>query len=153
ESTFPVLDKLSLPLTNSTISNFGGEHCGGTLFESFVSSCNTTFAAIGLRLGERLAVGVEPFGVNVEPAGLDLSPGLVKSLGPERGTFKTEAPRFAQAAIGQGPVAVTPVLIAMTAAAVANGGVMLVPHVGDVVRDDQGRIVERVPTRTYHRVM
>jgi penicillin-binding protein A len=152
-SRFPYLTELPLPLTNRTIQNFGGERCGGTLFESFVVSCNTTYAAIGLGLGEQLAAGVEPFGMNVTPPALDLDPGLVPSHGPERGTFKTQAPLFAYAAIGQGPTAVTPLLIAQTAQAVANGGVMLVPHVGDVVRDDQGRVVQRIRPHAYHRVM
>jgi peptidoglycan glycosyltransferase len=153
ESAFPQRTELDLPLTNRTIENFGGERCGGTLFESFVESCNTTFADIGLQLGEQLAEGVRRFGMNEAAPGLDLRPGLVRSQGPAVGAFRAEAPLFAQAAIGQGPVAVTPMFVALAAQAVANDGTMLVPHVVQEVRDAQGREIERVRTRTYRRVM
>ena len=37
------------PQAGRPIANFGGENCGGTLEESFVESCNTTFAAARAR--------------------------------------------------------------------------------------------------------
>ena len=46
-----------LPLTDIALANFGNRRCGGTLEESFVQSCNTTFAQIGLDLGDRVPAG------------------------------------------------------------------------------------------------
>lgn len=153
ESTFPETDELTLPLTTETLENFGGDTCGGTLFEGLVVSCNTTFGAVGLALGEELAAGLERFGINTEPPPLDLRPGAVGSTGPQPGTFEREAPLFAQAAIGQGAVAVTPLEMALVAQAVANGGIMMVPHVGAEIRDPQGRVVDRIRPREWRTPM
>lgn len=153
ESTFPELEELTLPLTTETLENFGGNRCGGTLFEGLVESCNTTFGAVGLGLEEELASAMERFGINTDPPPLDLRPGAVRSTGPPEGTFAREAPLFAQAAIGQGPVAVTPLQMAMIAQAIANGGVMMVPHVGAEIRDPDGRVVDTISPKEWRTSM
>ena len=150
---FPRLKELPLPLTTNVLKNFGGERCGGTLEDGFVQSCNTTYGQVGLDLGDRLAVGAQRFGVGTAPPPSDLDPGIVASIGPEPGTFKTEAPLFAQAAIGQGPVAVTPLSMALVAESVATGGVMLVPHVVNRIEDSTGTVVRRIPPKVWKRVM
>ena len=150
---YPHLREIVPPQTTHAIRNFGGNECGGTLAESFRDSCNTTFAQIGLDLGERLAEGVERFGINTAPPDVDVNPGVVGSIGPERGAFELDNPSFAQAAIGQGPVAVTPLEMAMVAASVANGGVMMVPHVVAEIRDADGVVVDRVDADEWRRAM
>jgi peptidoglycan glycosyltransferase len=135
---YPELKELELPLTDRTLKNFGGETCGGTLVQSFTESCNTTFGQIGLDLGDKFAVDLPKFGVNTEPPNTDLRPNLVRSNGPKPGTFKTDAPLFAQAAIGQADVFVTPLEMAMIAQSIANGGNMMVPHVLDHVENADG---------------
>jgi len=153
-STYPVLRELPLPQTTSTLQNFGGEACGGTLVEGYVHSCNTTFGQVGLDLGNLLATDARQFGVGTDPPPLDLTPGAVGSKGPAPGTFRENKPGFAQAAIGQGQVAVTPLEMAMVAAAVANDGVMMVPHVGDRVLAGAGdSVVRRVQPRVWMRAM
>ena len=81
---FPRVTNIPLPQSNKTLSNFGNppERCGGTLAESFTVSCNTTFARIGLTLGDRLAQGITAFGINDPPPPIDLSPGAASSVGP-----------------------------------------------------------------------
>jgi peptidoglycan glycosyltransferase len=150
---FPRLKELPLPLTNVALENFGGEHCGGTLEESFIESCNTTFGQVGLDLGNRLALGAERFGVNTAPPPSDLDPSIVASIGPKPNTFKAEAPRFAQAAIGQGPVAVTPMQMALVAEAVATGGVIYQPHVVQRIEGPNGTVVRDVPTKEWKQAM
>jgi penicillin-binding protein A len=151
DTEYPQLEELDLPLTDRTLKNFGGETCGGTLEESFAESCNTTFGQIGLDLGDKFAVDLPPFGVNTDPPNTDLRPNLVRSNGPEPGTFKTEAPLFAQAAIGQADVFVTPLEMAMIAQAIANDGNMMVPHVLDHVENSDGDTVSgsRFESRSY----
>jgi peptidoglycan glycosyltransferase len=150
---FPQLTELPLPLTTNVLQNFGGERCGGTLEESYIESCNTTFGQVGLDLGDRLATGVQRFGVDTSPPPSDLDPSIVRSIGPAPGSFKSEAPLFAQAAIGQGPVAVTPLQMALVAEAVATGGVILQPHVVERIEGPNGAVVRKVPTKEWQRAM
>ena len=140
ETEYRSLEELPLPQTNTTISNFGGSTCGGTLVESFVRSCNTTFAQIGLDLGEKFPPGNSQFGISSVPP-LDQNPPAVPSQGPQAGTFATEAPQFALAGIGQGPVSVTPLQMALVAAAVGNGGVIQTPHVLGSVTDPDAQVI------------
>jgi len=150
---FPELKQLALPLTVDTLGNFGGEKCGGSLEDGFVQSCNTTYGQVGLDLRDRLATGAEQFGVGTKPPPSDLNPSVVGSIGPKPGTFKIDAPLFAQAAIGQGPVAVTPLEMALVAESVATGGVMLVPHVVDKIEDPNGTVVRTVEPKVWRRAM
>ena len=141
-TVYPALSELDLPLTSNTLKNFGGGTCGGnTVFESFVQSCNVTFGAIGLQLGDKFPPGMENFGVGGEAPPLDIYPGAVRSSGLEGVSFADNAPLFAFAGIGQGTVATTPLAMAMVAAAVANGGSMLVPHAAAQILDEDGNVV------------
>jgi len=142
DTVYPTLSALDLPLTSNQLNNFGGATCGGTVFESFVVSCNTTFAKMGLDLGNLFPPGLERFGVEGEAPPLDVFPGAVRNTGLEGADFETDAPQFAFAGIGQGTVATTPLTMAMVAAAVANNGVMLEPRAAREIRDQKGAVVQ-----------
>lgn len=152
DTEYPTLRELALPLTTSTISNFGHESCGGTLEESFVASCNTTFAKLGLDLGEKFPPGNAKFGIGSSPP-LDENPPAIASRGPQAGTFATEAPKFASAGIGQAPVDVTPLQMALVAAAVGNGGVVPSPHVLKEVTDRDARVIRTAGSDTWTTAM
>lgn len=152
ETVFPTLRSFTPPQAGQPIRNFGGRSCGGTLAESFVESCNTTFAQLGLQLGEQLPPRMGGFGIYEAPP-LDLSPGAVASSGPAPGSFANDKPGFALAGFGQGQVAATPLQMAMVAAAVANGGIVMTPHVGTEVRDDQGKTLETIKPKAWKRSM
>ena len=149
---FPRVTNIPLPQSNRTLSNFGNESCGGTLEESFTVSCNTTFARIGLTLGDRLAQGITAFGINDPPPPIDL-PAPAQSIGPKAGTFRDNQPFFALAAIGQGNVAVTPLEMALVAEAVADNGVIMVPHVMSAIRASDGTVVRRYQPKAWRRAM
>ncbi|HEX6312281.1 MAG TPA: penicillin-binding transpeptidase domain-containing protein [Acidimicrobiia bacterium] len=140
EPVFPSISELDLPLTNATLSNFGGRSCGGNLIQSFRQSCNTTFGQIGLDLGESFIPGMEAFGVYSAPP-LDLSPGAASSGGPPPGSFQQNQPLFAFAGIGQGDVFVTPLELALVGAGIANSGVIMKPHVMAEITDADGGAV------------
>ncbi|MEI8000444.1 MAG: penicillin-binding transpeptidase domain-containing protein [Actinomycetes bacterium] len=142
-TVYPTLGALTLPLTSNTLKNFGGSTCGGTVFESFVVSCNVTFGKMGLELGERFPPGLDGFGFGSAAAPLDVDPGAVRSTGLEGVDFRTDTPQYAYAGIGQGPVTATPLQMALVAQAVANGGVMLAPHAAAELRAVDGRVVKR----------
>src|SRR5689334_4257643 len=55
--------------------------------------------------------------------------------------------------IGQGGLLVTPLQMAMVAAAVANGGALMKPHFTDKVVDQDGRTVKTIDPTVYHQVM
>ncbi len=148
DTVYPSITQLPLPLTNSTIANFGNQSCGGTLFQSFTKSCNTTFAKIGLDLAEQFPPGMSRFGIYSVPP-LDVAPGAVASSGPRAGTFQTDAPRYALAGIGQGDVAVTPLQMALVAAGIANGGVIMQPHVADEITDQDDNVIRRISPKPW----
>jgi penicillin-binding protein A len=142
-STFPVRTELPLPQSTNTLKNFGGESCGGTLVNSFTVSCNTTFGQLGLQIGDQFVAGMAKFGIG-QPPPIDLSPGAVPSLGPLAGSFQSNQPQFALAGIGQGAVAVTPLQMALVADGIANGGVIMQPHVTSEIRDANDKLIRRV---------
>ena len=157
DKVFPVLSQIPLPQTNNqTLGNFGGEHCGGTLLDGFIVSCNTTFAQVGFDLGESFATGIQKFGVRTAPpreAGSGIDPPIVASTGPAPGTFAHNQPKFMQDAIGQNQVLVPPMEMALVAEAIANQGAILQPHFVDCVLDPNDRLVSRVGVQQYRRAI
>lgn len=152
-TVYPTRSELDLPLTSNTLKNFGGATCGGTVFESFVVSCNTTFGEMGLQLGDQFPPGMERFGVEGEAPPFDVDPGAVPNTGLEGKTFATDAPLFAFAGIGQGTVATSPLEMAMIAASVAAGGVVLEPHAVAEIRDRDGEVVRRIEPTPWKTAM
>ncbi|MGZ4675981.1 MAG: peptidoglycan D,D-transpeptidase FtsI family protein [Acidimicrobiia bacterium] len=148
--TFPTLTQLPVPQSTNTIANFGHSSCGGTLENSFIHSCNTTFAALGLQLGNLFPPAMGKFGIFSAPP-LDIAPGAATSTGPTEGTFDNNKPRFALAGIGQGDVAATPLQMALVASGIANGGEIMRPHVGVAVTDDAGKEISKIGDRPWRR--
>jgi peptidoglycan glycosyltransferase len=132
-------EALELPGTSATIHNYDDGLCGDgdsvTLAEAFVRSCNTTFAALGMEVGaEALTETAEAFGFNQEIP-YDL-PVLASSM-PEVDDFIDDPAATAQNSLGQRDVRATPIQMALVAAAVANEGNIMIPHVvGDVFTHD-----------------
>jgi peptidoglycan glycosyltransferase len=146
---FPSLTQVPIPQApNNPIANFGHSSCGGTLEQSFVESCNTTFAKLGLDLGEAFPPAMNRFGIYAAPP-LDVAPGAATSTGPAPGTYESNKPFYALAGIGQGDVAATPLQMAMVAGAIANNGVVMRPHVGTEITDDTGRPLAPIDDRQW----
>jgi peptidoglycan glycosyltransferase len=137
DPVFPERDGFAIPDTDTTLGNFGGGACGGTLRESLINSCNATFAALGYELGDRFPPAMEQCGINSAPP-IDLAPSAIVSVGPAVGE---RPPRFALAGIGQGDVFTSPLQMALVAEGIANGGVIRKPHVVKEVQDVDGKVV------------
>jgi penicillin-binding protein A len=149
ETEFPSISELPLPQTTRPLKNFGGGTCGGTLANSFVVSCNTTFAQIGLDLGpDELGSRARSFGFDQRPP-LDIAPGPVASRFPPSEFFKRNAPGLAQGAIGQGDVAATPLQMALVAAGIANGGKVPSPYIVAKVQERSGAVVRTGSSETW----
>ena len=147
---FPVSRAYTPPLTNRPIRNFGGGSCGGALFQILRVSCNTAFAELGVRIGpDDMITTSEAFGFN-RAVPIDL-PNPARSNFP--GDFERNTPALAQSAIGQFEVAATPLQMALVAAAVANNGNVMKPHVLDEVRDSDGERVEKYDPSVWTRAM
>ncbi|HET9076900.1 MAG TPA: penicillin-binding protein 2 [Acidimicrobiales bacterium] len=138
--TYPRLPALKLPQSNQQLHNFAGEVCGGQLLELFTVSCNTGYGQIGLDLGaDALYSEAHSFGFDQTPP-IDL-PFAVKSNFPAASTFKGALPFLAYSAIGQEDVTATPLQMALVGAGIANGGVIMAPHILAHVTDSQGQVV------------
>jgi peptidoglycan glycosyltransferase len=131
---------LDVPQTSADIHNFGGSSCGSgtlTMPEALEISCNTTFAGLGLKLGDKkLAAEAEKFGLN-KPSPYQL-PAATSSI-PKR----QDVPATAQSAIGQRDVRVSPLQMASVAATIANGGRRMAPFVAQQVVSDKGKVVKK----------
>ena len=150
---YPTLRSLPLRFTQRPLRNFGGSECGGTLEMVFRVSCNTSFAQLGLDLGpQRLHDGANAFGFNRTPP-LDIDPGAARSSFPDVTFFVRNDPALAQAAIGQGQVAATPLEMALVACGIANNGVIMEPHVLKEARDSDGAQVRAEPNNEWRRAV
>src|SRR5262249_49884409 len=124
-----------------SLSNFGGEACGGNIVQALQVSCNTAFAQLGMDLGaDKLANGAHDFGFGKVPP-IDL-PYAASSVFPDASTFAQDKPGLAKSAIGQQDVAATPLQMALVAAGIANGGTIMTPHVMKEVRDSEGNVIQ-----------
>jgi len=106
------------------ISNAHKEVCGGSFVEAFADSCNSVFAPLAMKIGEEdMTATAEKFGFNRPPAIFDVegteAVGAPVPTIPVPGEYNNE---LGVSGIGQGTVQATPLLMASTAQAIANGG-------------------------------
>jgi peptidoglycan glycosyltransferase len=128
------------PKTTKPIRNFGGEVCSPSgqlnMTDALTISCNTTFAALGNRIGAaKLSDEAEKFGLNAE------SPYQLRAATSSI-PHDLDPPATAQSAIGQRDVRVSPLQMVTVAATIANGGKRMAPHVVDAVIDNDGKRVK-----------
>jgi peptidoglycan glycosyltransferase len=137
---YPTLRELDLPRTDKNLRNFGNNSCGGVIADLLRVSCNTGFAQMGIDLGgEAMSAEASAFGFGEKPP-FDL-PAAAASRFPPAGEFNRNEPGLAFSAIGQQNVSATPMQMALIAAAIANGGIIMKPHVLDHVADERGTTI------------
>ncbi len=131
--------------------NCAGNTAHGTLDleTAFAKSCNVTFGKLAYQLGaDRLRATAEQFGFNENFKFGDV---IVYNS-----QFPTSMPSDADlvwAGVGQGTVLVTPLHMAMIAASVANGGIMMKPYLVKQVVSSTGAVTETGAPSEYRRVM
>jgi peptidoglycan glycosyltransferase len=147
--SFPVSSGFVLPGTSDQVlHNFAGEACGGRLLALFTVSCDTGFAQLGLDVGaSNLAAEAKAFGWD-QPTPLDL-PGVAESFFPAEATFVHNQAALAKSAIGQESVQAVPLTLALDVAGIANGGVIMTPHLLDHVTGPQGQTVQSYGPRPW----
>lgn len=117
------------------VTNYGGEIIGHHSFtEALTKSVNTTFAKVGVLVGqEQMIATMQKFGFYQTPS-LDLPPGQVLPSGRygAHGLLPTDASMdplaVAWMSVGQDKLVATPLQMALVAAAVANGGGVPQPY-------------------------
>jgi peptidoglycan glycosyltransferase len=146
------------PISGVPLNNFGAADFGDiTLTQALTQSVNTVWAEVGETLGkETMDTYMERLGFG-EPAVVDLPPDERRASGEFlRGRLippTSRAVDVGRMAIGQDKLGVTPLQMAMVAAAVANGGRLMRPHLVERVEDRDGRVVDRRRAEEMARVM
>lgn len=133
QSTVTGQASITLPNTNTTLTNYAGQSCGGseqvTLETAFKLSCNTAFVQMGIDVGaDALRDAAEAFGVGERyDLGLEMSSG-------ELGELPDDA-AVGQTSIGQRDVTMSALQAAVMAATVANDGRRMEPYVIDRITE------------------
>ena len=125
------------------LCNFGDSGCGGDIAEMLPPSCDTGYAQLGVRVGAAdMTTEADSFGFNSQPP-IDLPPSsneISQFLQPD--CYQNAQVFLAFSAIGQDCTKASPLQMAMVAASVADGGVIMTPHVMSQIRDSQGNLVK-----------
>lgn len=137
----------TIPKEGSTLSCFAGEvHGSVDLERSFVKSCNTSFANIGLSLD------ADHFADTCK--GLLFNRTLpVEKLETAKSSFvlnsDSAVSEVMETAIGQGKTLVTPLHMLMLVSAIANDGVLMKPYVVDFTQNAKGGTVRTYGSNAY----
>jgi penicillin-binding protein A len=140
------------------LANDGGRSYGNIdLTTALTHSVNTVWAQVAERLGKpTMADYMRRFGFNADPP-LDYPKDQIFPSGEYRdGALLPPTSRFVDVGrmgIGQDKLRVTPLQMAMVAAAVANGGELMRPTLTQSVVDPDGRVVDRIAPEGERRVM
>jgi peptidoglycan glycosyltransferase len=144
-----------VPLANDFSESFGTID----LRTALAKSVNTVFAQVGEKVGKAtMKEYMERFGFDKKPQ-LDypkdsMSASVVAPNPPGHPVSPTS--RFVdlgRMSIGQGGLQATPLQMAQVAAAVANGGKLMRPHLTDRVIDPDGRTRDRIEPAVQSTVM
>jgi peptidoglycan glycosyltransferase len=142
DSFFPPTDSYTPPQTDNPIQNYEGTTCGGTFVDVFRRSCNTAFAEMSVTLGPEIMVDkAQDYGFNGRPP-FDLPRPAVSTFGTVE-FFEDNIPLLAIGGFGQGETKASPLQMALVAAGVANGGVIMEPYVVAETRGPDGNVLDR----------
>jgi len=156
ESTVSGRDNVPIsgvPLQNDENENFGPI----TLTEALTKSVNTVWAQVAVRLGKQtMARYMSRFGFGRKPQ-IDYPAEEMSSSGEYNGqrllSPTSELVDVGRMGIGQDKLQVVPLQMAEVAAAVANHGRLMVPHITQRIVDAEGRTVLQVSPRVQSVVM
>ncbi len=143
-----------VPLENDGNASYGPI----TLTRALTDSVNTVYAQVGERLGKQVMFKyMKRFGF-YSPPPLDYPAGQMTASG-ERASNGALLPvtsdlvDIGRMAIGQDKLEVTPLQMAMVAAAVANHGTLMTPHLTEKVVNPDGVVVDQTRPTVYRQVM
>jgi penicillin-binding protein A len=118
-----------------------GSHGNITASDALVYSCNIAFAQMGLHLGPKdFMKYAEEFGLTTNPEFPLVDPGSVCAFPDIEELTDTQ---LAQAAFGQGRIALSPLQVAMMTSAFATDGKIYRPQLVKSRTDGKGKILEK----------
>ncbi|MFC8502129.1 peptidoglycan D,D-transpeptidase FtsI family protein [Pedococcus sp. NPDC057267] len=144
ESQVPGPATLDLPQTTVNLPNDDRRPCGPndktSLTHALEISCNTAYGWLGMQ------VGADAFRAQAAKFGIGDRLSIPMTVTPSSVPDQLNQPQLAQSAIGQYDVRVTPLQMAMVAAAIANKGIVMKPYlVSKVTSSDLETIDEAQP--------
>jgi peptidoglycan glycosyltransferase len=121
QTTYP--EESSASVGGYIMQNAGGEVCGGTLLESFASSCDTVFGPLGIQIGGRLLVD------SAVKFGFDRPTGIATALESQIPSVNEIGDQTAvgSTAIGQGKLEASTLEMADVGQAIADRGRRAIP--------------------------
>jgi peptidoglycan glycosyltransferase len=143
-----------VPLSNDNSQSFGPI----SLTTALTFSVNTVWAQVAESLGTpTMTKYMKRFGFYSKPP-LDYPPRQIYSSRPYAPSGRAYPPGspnedIGRIAIGQGGLLVTPLQMAMVAAAVANQGKLMAPRFTNRIVDQDGRTVQTIHPSVYSQVM
>jgi penicillin-binding protein A len=144
-----------VPLQNDNNQSFGNID----LTTALTFSVNTVWAQVAEHVGRRTMTDyMKRFGFYAKPP-LDYPSGQIRAslpVSPSGRPYKvpgSPAEDIGRIGIGQGGLLVTPLQMAMVAAAVANNGTLMKPYFVAKVVDQDGRTVKTTTPSVYNEVM
>ena len=143
-----------VPLQNDNNQSFGNID----LTTALTFSVNTVWAQVAEHVGRRTMTDyMKRFGFYARPP-LDFPPFAMRAsvpVAPNGRPYPPGSPNedIGRIGIGQGGLLVTPLQMAMVAAAVANHGALMKPHLTDKVVDQDGRTVKTIDPTVLSQVM
>lgn len=144
-------------LCNDGNSPATAQACGGTMTAMLPASCDPGYAELGVQEGaSTLRQQAELFGINSVPP-IDLPSNTQQPTGGLVASTLQTLPDTAHAlqgytAIGQDTVKDTALQNAMVAAGIANGGVLMTPHLMSSIHDSTGSVVTTYTPKPMARV-
>lgn len=127
----------------------GSVHNRVDLIKSFAKSCNSSFANIGMNLNrEQFEDTLDSLLFNKE-----LPWDFLYSESSTPVDENISDSEMLQVSIGQGKVQMTPLHLNMITSAIANNGILMEPHVVDLVEDANGKILRNYKPVEYGRLL
>ena len=129
---------------SQSLSNDDFENCGGTIAVMLPVSCDTGYAILGTKIGAAaMTAEADGFGFNQQPP-IDL-PHAAEEVSNflQPSCYQNAQVFLAYSSIGQKCTQASPLQMAMVAAAFADDGTIMTPHVMDQIRDSDGNLVEK----------
>ncbi|MGP3533540.1 peptidoglycan D,D-transpeptidase FtsI family protein [Microbacterium sp. RD1] len=152
DSTLPNPAIYQLPQSSRTVRNATGGTCGGgetvTIADALRLSCNIPFAELAVELGDTaIRDEAEKYGFNrAFEMPLESTPsGYPRSIMDDAQT--------ALSGFGQGQVTATPLQMAMVAAGIANGGIVMNPRMVDTVIGPDLTVQQTVESTEFGRAL
>jgi stage V sporulation protein D (sporulation-specific penicillin-binding protein) len=151
KSRFPAHDRLEVggqTIHNAEDGFMAGTGGSETLEQIVEFSHNVGAAEVGLSIGAKTLYAMERKAGFGSPTGVGLpgeNPGIVPPPSQWSGSS------LATMSFGQG-VSVTPLAMARYYCAIANGGLLMEPHIARAVYDQQGNLLRRFPPTVVRRV-